>query len=459
MEIQGQRLHPIERLCLWMFIFSFCFDFRGNDAGGSAAQYVFALVSGVTTISLIVMLLRRKFVPASRDLKRMTIFWWVYLTSTVIFMIVHLLTNDSNVTLERYIRIALPYFLCGLSLLNIYVLQKANIHPSEVLLPSICCTIISSFWHFYYAIKIADLDINRIRYQMLSPMAPFEFAYGFVGIFLLQRLRFLSVLALIVSTASIVVSATRTYIFTVLACVIGLIFLQRYNPIKMSPRAVVRGTLSAGAIVLIAISVFVIIITTRPEIVTVWQSRFLAESSGTEDVTLLTRISEARGAWHALTEDPIYLLFGKGMGAAYYWDRTYRLQISAHGVFPDEPTWGGTDSEWPWALFISGFLFSPMVLGLYLFSLHKSWQLAKLYVHFPKPSDKTLIVVPFFVCVAYFSQSFTSMPLGDRSSAQNFGLAIGLAYWIYYLCRNAQKIQMKAEQRMALEMSGLAQPQ
>ncbi len=409
-------------LLYWIFCFSFAFDFRG-EKGGSAVQYLFlalALGSGVLTILTTPKGLR------SSPTNIMSAVWWVYLGSTILVALL------SGVDASQYVRCVLPALLFGLALNLGQCLAVRNFSAEAILQPLLWSSIVSVFWRFINAVVIANIPIEQVRYEMLSPAIPLLFAAAVSAAFLATKLQPLSLIGGALALVSVLISVTRSYILTLIAALMAvgfamLLVLGAKYWTAHDLRKKMVNVFSGGAIMAAAL---VILFFIQPVVFERWFERLFHDGGGKTqtDITLLTREAEAKTMIHLLEADPLRFIYGKGMGANYYWDSSYYpefLQVYRNAEEFSMDYFLPGHSVWTYSLFSGGgyavvtyiFLFGWLVIvGV------RGGRQAVLM----RSDSPHLAYLPFIVGVCYFSQTLTSNPFGERFSAQILGLCAAL---------------------------------
>lgn len=409
-------------LLYWIFCFSFAFDFRGEQ-GGSAVQYVFlALALG----SAVFALLATPKALRSGPTRVMSLLWWTYLGTTVAVALL------SHVPASQYFRCVLPALLFGLAMNLGQCLAVRRFSPEAIVNPLLWAGIVSVFWRFINAVILSHIPIDQVRYEMLSPAIPLLFAVAVASALLANRLQPLPLIGGALALVSVLISVTRSYIFTLAAAfaAVGLAFLivlaARYWSASDLRKRMIH--VFAGAVVTgIALIVLYLV---QPVVLERWVERLFNDGGGRTktEVTWLTREAEATAMFHLLDADPIRFVYGKGMGAPYYWDSSYfpaLLQVYPNTEDLAQDIWVPGHSVWTYALFSGGafavaiyiFLFGWLVvMGL------KCGRRALLF----RTDSPHLAFLPFVAGFCYFSQTLTANPFGERFSAQILGLCAAL---------------------------------
>jgi len=435
-ESQLRQLFLEEKVLLWIYIFSFAFDFKG-DVGGSLSQFIMAGLSIGAGLGFILYGYRVNIsVALSPGLKKVTALWWVYLFSTAFTALI------TDVMFERYIRVFFPLLLCGISLLIICKFQTHLIDPHEILKPLLFATLVAVLWKIYYATQIAGIELYHMRYQILSGGGVcFLLAYVVTDTIVKQRFKPMTIIALAIVGIAAFLSITRSLILTVFFLFCGYLWMA----FRTSLFTNVKRTLSLVLIfTLILISCWYISNKLHPGISHVWMDRIFYKDQGysiSKDVTLWTRLSEWSGQWESLSKNMPSLLFGKGLGAEYFWDTRFSSRLrSVMNIYElqRKSGWYSGHSMWMYSLYSGGLLFGWVIITISLLALFRIMAVIRNTSLGVAPFQQDIAPLLFFMVLVFISQGFTSSPLVNRFFALIIGLVFGMIYWFYDYVRHEE---------------------
>ena len=423
------RIRPkgISRILLWLFIFSFAFDFKGEE-GGSPAQVVFlaiALFSGMGYLIL----------PRSRpsggiirgDATTLVLmFLWAFIISSGIT------ASIMVIPLARYARVLLP-LLRGLSATVAVRAIRDNVDIDYLGKVIFWAAAVSLAWTFTYSMFVIGHKISEIRYQIVTPMAPYILAYGAWAFATKRRLSFVYNFVIVIMIALIIVSITRAYI--IVAMLVWIAYLTHGRRILLG--RIVTSTGIMGIMIVVGIIIAVML---RSDVLDSWNHRLFDQLASTNiDITALTRLAEYSGQWHALTSGPLSMLIGKGLGSEYAWDSSYMDVLSSVlggdnevGIYE----WNGGHSLWIYSLYSGGILFGWIIPCVFLMCLYQAF-LSIRRRHLYRPRLESAVYLPYFVLMAFIGISFTSHPLMFRENAVVLGFIFVWAAWFYSLSNRA----------------------
>jgi hypothetical protein len=435
-ELPGQLLFE-EKALLWIYIFSFVFDYRGQE-GGSLPQYIMAGLSIVAGVGFILFRSRRretKTIKLYPNLKKITILWYFYLLSTVLTALI------AGVIFGRYIRVFFPLLLCGISLLIICKFQKRLIDPNEIIKPLLLASLIAVLWKIYYASQVANIDMYSMRYQILSGGGiVFLLAYVFAGVINRERLSMFHIIMLCIIGIVSLLSITRSLIILIFFMVCGYFWIALNKPLETN----IKRTLMLLTISILAlIPAWYITDQLRPGFFHDWTNRIFHQYYSGMDITLSTRLAEWSGQILSLTENMRSLLFGRGLGSEYFWDYNFFFSLKSVYSWNDlinKSGWYGGHSMWVYSLYSGGLLFGWVIIAISFLSLFRIMAVVKekhLNNDYFLKSNAPLLL---FLILGFISQGFTSHPLSNRFFALIAGLLFGLIQWVYELYKT-QEIQ------------------
>jgi hypothetical protein len=430
-------------LLYWIFCFSFAFDFRG-DEGGSVVQYLF-LAAALGSGGLLIVTSPKAFLQ--KPVFIMSVVWWGYLVTTALVML------EARVSVSQYIRCVLPPALCGLGILIGQAMAARRYTIEMMLRPLLWAGIASVIWRFFHAVFIKGISISMVRYEILSPAVPLLFACAIASAVLAKRMHLLSVFGGALALTTVIVSITRSFIFTAgaacLAVLIAFGMMVSYKAFAAADlrKKVLHFGIGGGLMIMVLLGV----VLTQPIVAERWMERLFNDGGGrtVQDVTYLTRAAEAKAMFVLLEADPMRFLYGKGLGANYYWDQSYfpeLLRVYGNAEFIGGDYWFPGHSVWTYSLFSGGafavccylFLFGWMiVMGLSSGS----------YALKTGAFEPALAFLPFIIGLCYFSQTLTSNPFGERFSAQILGLCAAMPQFFL-----AQKFS-RQKSPLALDLS------
>jgi hypothetical protein len=457
---RGLPLTQTRALLLWAFLGSYALDFRGLEAGGSAFQYGLCLVNMIACFLIMAKdptVLRFR----GRPLDYLAAYWFAFLAATFTIFVSYRAFDVSNLTLLKYLMLIVPYIGCGLSILAIRSLQAVGVHPRELTKPLLTTAVISMAWRFVYATQVIGISMSEMRFQLLSLAAPYLLAMGSIAIFLSRKVDLLRILIFVMTVAMVILSITRTYLIIVAICMFGALYLL-YRGRKSPYQSLTTRAYTFASLILLLVMGLTVQGILRPDAFDTWYERMTNNAGGrTErDTTWLAREAEASGMWNAIKEDPLFLLFGKGVGATYSWDPSYLDELEKVGNQDQEAleVWQVSHSLWTYPIFSSGFVFGPMVYGIVLIPLFRGWKVAETQGMFADPRDQEVVSYPFITLAAYTGLSFFSNPLLDRYGGVLIGVFAATALWTEDMADAAKARSKAGGHEPAAEMRGRGGP-
>jgi hypothetical protein len=418
----------VERL-LWVFLFSFAFDYRASlareGAGGSGVdQLLFLGACVASTLGIVALGWRHLTVRPGAWL---ITFWGLF----VGFMIANAVLQ--GVQPGRSIRVALPFVFCLFAMMNSHIAGCVGIRPSRIVTPVLVVGCINVVWRIIHGFLFKEVSIETVRTEVMSPANNWIIAWISCAILLRGRWSWSLLIACAVVFGGVFITITRSLIFPMVAggltsmvcfflCVHwGMLPLSSFFK-RMAPVAAV------GALALFAIIVAAI---TMPTVVERWNERLFHNAATvnlSKDISFLTRVAEADAMAKILKSDPVHFINGRGIGASYYWDRAYLPEITL--VIPKgednfDDIWFAGHSIWTYSIFSNGVIgficYVTLLAGVGTFSL----KAARANASDPGP-DQWLAFLPLIATCCILSESLTSNPFQERLLGILYGMMAGL---------------------------------
>lgn len=471
LDAPPQPMLPIFRALFVVFMASFVLDYKAVDlgfgaasTGGSPFQFLFLglalLAGGVGSLLGVRHLLTKPAVF-------LVILWWGYTAYAVGIAFV------SGNEVGRMLRLLIPSILVGLGINLTTICACAGMRPGEAVRWFLTFGVVNVVWKFVYGGFLSGVPLNEVRMGILSPAMRFLFAWA--GCALLLRHKFtpwtLVIFGLPLLTA--VISITRSMAFPIAisfmagAFCLCLAMLWKIYDIKHAIRKF--SLLSTFA----AISLFAVVIAmvALPDVRERWHQR-LFDNRGeggatTEDLSSLMRKAEAKSMWDLLSKEPHTFVYGKGLGAPYYWDEDYYTELFLvyqpdRHQFPLD-IYSAGHSIWTYTLFSRGwigiFITVSVFVMVMIFSLRSAYLNSKTVMG-PRAWDTFLMFLPFIGMWAMLSESITRNPFDERFTGVLFGFMLALPQFYFnraYYLKHRESLGQKSDQ-IILDQEDLPEP-
>ena len=429
-------------ICIWVYCLSWSFDYRGEaQSGGTAVQFVFFAVTVASALGTIALGYRRLF---ALPVGWLTLGWGLYLLSTPLVAWVN------GVDFIWFFKTSIPPFLLFTSLCVTQIAAASGLNWRHVLWPMLLASLINVIWKIVYALLIARIPIETVRLELLSPCLPFLMAYLFSGLALSRRVPWLPMIAGAVGTASYALSVTRSAVFILGAAGLGAmlsiwqarrlrLLSHRFLQIKCLHAMTAAGLLAMfGVLGVVAF----------PLVVDRWVERLFhtagaAQSSA--DPSALTRYAETRSFYDLLNQEPLTWIYGKGLGAPYYWDERYTVELVEYTYGHEDEFRAETadvrfpgHSVWTYAVFSGGVLGGISYLLMFAAAVVVAFRAARGLVQV-RTWPVELAFLPFITLLAFLSQSLTINPFIERAGGLVLGIVMGFPQFLYTAAWQARR--------------------
>ena len=430
------------QVCVWVYCLSWAFDYRAaGGGGGSAVQYLSLAFTLASATGTIILGLRQLL---SLPMGWIALGWSFYLLSTPVVAAVN------HVSLGWYFKNTIPPLLLFTSLCVTQIAASCGLHWKHVLWPTLIAGTVNVLWKIFYALVIAGIPVHEVRVELLSPCLPFLLGFLFSSLALQRQVPWLAIFVGALATLSYALSVTRSAVFIVGAAggaailtwwlTLRLRVLPRgFGRIKLVHASVAAGTaLVAGATLALAF----------PFVIERWAERLFytaGKEQSSADPSALTRYAETKSFIDLLNREPLTWLYGKGLGATYYWDESYAVELA-------EYTYGNEDqfrsdsaavnfpghSIWTYAIFSGGVIGGICYAALFTTAALVSYQSIRCLRQVPSYPVE-IACMPFICLMAYLSQSLTINPFIERSGGLMLGLVIGFPQFLFAAAWQAQR--------------------
>jgi hypothetical protein len=423
-EGAGQNKLFVLKTLLSILPLSFSFDFRGEE-GGAVIQILMAAFA--VFLSLLILIYYK---TSWNHLAVITLSYTVAIIAGGTLIAVY---ND--VPLDRCLRVVFPYvlFLGGICCGSIA--GSSQILLNNLSRGMVIATGISVMFRYYYSTQLENIEINAMRYQLLSPASSTLIAYICARVAFMQKISLLDVILTIITTMSVSISITRSYLITIMFAILCSSSLTAALSWRNQLHAKFRVGRRVGLIVLVSSiltgSGFAFAL--RPDVFIQWSERLVTkrvETNTGDDVNFISRIAEAKGIWEIINEEPKNLIFGMGFGNTYLWSYDYAVDIGSVGYDMMQsmfaPTWWASHSPFTYAMFFGGV--PALIWQLWIFYIPISSGLSQLAV-MRRQNDSSILInylTSMLSVLLYLSMSITANPLGERMSAQLLGCSVGI---------------------------------
>jgi O-antigen ligase len=405
----------VSTIMLVIFLFLSAFDFRTNL--GDSRIYVMSL-------SVISVFAGSLFILFTGRISKII---YALLLPTVFFLIVSLsssLLRESSA--YSTLSLVIPFVFFLLAIVGFSSLQLKKNQVETVLKIIVFFMFLSVLFKLFFAFYYYGLNIENVRYQIISPTMILLFSYGLVAV--VYQKNNLGYIALLLVIAIVSLSVTRTYLLVFSTIVLFLAMATPFSFLK-ARFSLLKMALTPFVIILIAFVAYFIF----PEIFDRWYLRLFSaiDSHGGVDVTAVTRIAEITYQINMLLESPYNLIFGLGISAETWFADEYHEVLRT--VYSSDFEYSGRGfghNTYIGALFTGGVIFGV----IFVYALFNTVRKAFFYMRYQSKTKKYITTYHFMLvwgtCSAfgYLVYGFLGGIFGDRLMSLSFGLSFALIF-------------------------------
>ncbi|MDF1658660.1 MAG: hypothetical protein P1U58_13675 [Verrucomicrobiales bacterium] len=429
--------------CLFViFLFSFVFDYRAPDigfgatgTGGSFVQFIY--LGAAMGAGGLISLFGFKHLLVRPGIY-LVILWWGYTIASI--GVSFAWGNEMG----RILRLAIPMLLVGFGLNATLICAAVGMRPGEAVRWFLLAGMVNVSWRFFFGATQTGIPLSEIRMEILSPSMRFLFAWVGCAFLLRHKFTWWSLLIFGLPLAIAAISITRSLALPIMVsfmmaggCLILGLLWKMYD-VKFPLKKIAPLAAMGVAMVFLILGVAMI----QPNLADRWYQRMFDNrgegGATTEDLSSLMRKAEAKSMWDILAKEPHSFIYGKGLGASYYWDESYYPELflvypNDRHQFPDEIYTAG-HSIWTYTLFATGFVGIGLTLLAFFIPMGLSLHAAKLNsktVMGPRAWDSFLVFLPFVAMWAVLSESITRNPFDERFTGVLFGFMMALPQFFY----------------------------
>ncbi len=315
-SMSAGRLSLLEKFLLFVYFFSFSFDFRSEGAGGQPIHYVFLALSEISFFAFFAASMARRKVRDVYEFNRLPIYLLIAIT-----LYSPVMAAIREIPPSTFLPLELRYVLLTQSVLLVFLVARIGDGFDYILKLILFSAIVALIWNLYYVFEILEMEAHYVRYRISPGYIIGLIAIGF-GVF--WGANPIYVLPLLGAIILIQISATRTQLAMMVVA-----FLMLNIAALVSRR---RQAILAFLCVDIAAMPLVFFLYSRGAFEN-WIQRFASSETGVGQATWLSRLAEYLSQWEILTSSWSNVVFGAGLGATFFRDLTVMRYAVLSGHF------------------------------------------------------------------------------------------------------------------------------
>lgn len=404
----GRSKVNLENILFFCMMFSLIFDYRRSDVDSSSLVVILSLINVFCSSSLI--LLIKKF-------EKNVIYTLLPIWTFIFISISSGIMRDQSIYSVLAQILPAIIFLQAAFVCSSYVPYNSN---SDNFLNIIALSaIFSGIWKFLFSFSYLDLNLEDVRYQIISGATILLFSYAITS-FVIKKRKYMW-LSLFLSLGVVFISVTRTYI---------LVFLFSIFVTTLAlPSSRLKNHFFKGIFLLIVLifSIFLLQIFV-PSVDDRWLERiFSYQSTGGEDLTTLTRIAEINGQIKYMKEDILGFIFGFGIAAPTEWSGIELTHIYALlGAGAESRGYSYGHNFYVGCIYVGGIIFGTLLIAILLYAPLKGQIKLKRVYYYLNDSERFLAMFSICAILGYSAFGLLGGTFGDRVMSFYYGIAFGL---------------------------------
>jgi hypothetical protein len=399
---------------LWLLILPLAFDFKAEEGGGQATQWIILAVTLFGALLLAAKLKRPAYSSLPATLGRFAV------SAPLLLGLIPLLAG--YVEWLNYLRTGLPYFLLAVGFfIGARVVRGGHGHTlCSIVLVSASVSVIFTL---VFRLSRTGWDVSTSRYEIMSSaMLPLQ-ALLVHSIVIERSKSWIHYAMFSFAVAVQLLSVTRSALLAT-----GMLLVTAIWMASPSLVAFLRNSGRRSLVGVLAVCVGTLIVgELAPELSDRWLQRLFGsyETFGV-DITTITRIAEVDQQLELWAETPFTWAFGRGFGSEYTWHIDYFVLLS-QVLSPQElalvHTVGG-HNFWAYSLFSGG-----VVSGFWLplaFLVSVVLLMGKVRRKADSDESYTLASRANLVLIAFLLSTIGGNPLSFRYAGLLYGMFLGV---------------------------------
>lgn len=372
----------MRKILLALFFGILAFDFRGQTQGGGLFQHL--VVASTLSIGLILCASSLSMCQGLSRAQRRSVVGFLCLlgVSALVFV-------KNGVPFDQYIRVIVPVVLAAFAFIGVSVESTSRDGLRFCFNIIVAAAIASAVWKAFYAFAMLGVNLDTVRYEILSQGTGVALAIAIFFVVFPARRTWLWALIGTGAAGVIVMSVTRNQILA--AAAVGLflvICIFKYRK-HIGSNPLIRFISVSGAIMAVGLILVPLVAHFRPDVWMHWGNRLfgISEEATAMDTTMAMRIAQIRGQYADMLENPIDLFFGRGFGKSFFIDTGFFLEYGTTGDLREESkhaltgqVWQNADTTYFPILYSGGLFYVFVFFGIVINALTSIRAFGRLYL-------------------------------------------------------------------------------
>lgn len=398
----------LKNLLLFGMLFTLVFDYRRSVADSSSLVVFLSLINIFCSASLILIINNYK--------KKILLYFFPVIFFILTASLSGIARNQTVYSVAAQIIPAIIFLQTAFVFSSIL---KTNENDSYILNLIVLSGIFSSIWKLLFGLSYTGLNLEEVRYQIISGATIMLFSYA-VASLVVEKRKYMW-LSLFLSLGIVFLSLTRTYILV-------FVFASFFAMLSLPSNRIKANLIKSFSMILVFVLIVFFLQLFFPSISDRWVQRFFSyQSTGGEDITTLTRIAEINGQIQYMKNDILGFIFGFGIAAPTEWSgiemsHLYRIL----GIEAEAEGYSYGHNFYVGCIYVGGIIAGLLFISLLLFIPLITFFKIKRTFNFLPQNERFIALFSLCAVLGYSFYGLLGGTLGDRSMSFYYGIVFGL---------------------------------